>query len=139
MSRPRRGSFRRHREELTKKLNEFRRVQREEEGEVCRELREVKSERSRLEQEVDLLRARTPHAVKTRPVRARAVAVPPVRRRRAVARIQLADVQREAEQAKLDLDQQKEKELAEMTERLEAAEGRQGAEDGQRAEAEKNK
>lgn len=99
----------RHREELAKKLNEFRRVQREEEAQVCRELREVKSERSRLEQEVDLLR------------------------------IQLADVQREAEQAKLDLDQQREKELAEMTAKMEAAEGAKGDAEGSQAEVEKSK
>lgn len=45
-----------HREEMSKKLNEFRRAAQEEEATTCRELREVKSERSRLEQEVDLLR-----------------------------------------------------------------------------------
>eukprot|EP00756_Hemistasia_phaeocysticola_P066708 Hpha_TRINITY_DN943_c0_g1::TRINITY_DN943_c0_g1_i1::g.156226::m.156226 len=98
-----------HREEMIEALNDLRRRQREDESEVCNDLRDVKAERNRLEQETDLLR------------------------------MELADVRREAEQFKLDLEQQRDKELAEFATRLEATERADGETAGVRAEIERGK
>eukprot|EP01065_Artemidia_motanka_P037827 TRINITY_DN46733_c0_g1_i1.p1 TRINITY_DN46733_c0_g1~~TRINITY_DN46733_c0_g1_i1.p1 ORF type:complete len:409 (+),score=140.47 TRINITY_DN46733_c0_g1_i1:70-1296(+) len=82
-----------HRAELAERLNDLRRRQREEGAEISAELRDVKSERNRLEQEVDLLR------------------------------MQMADMQRAADQQQRDLEAAKTRELADLAAKLDFESG----------------